>query len=57
MQLHKLTETDYDTALHQALEQYGEGVRVVFRRDYTEKKLFSTRHRCEVQFYVVSERR
>ena len=54
MQLHHLIWTDYDTALRDAHEQFGDGVRVVFRRDYTEKKLFSSQHRCEVQFYVVA---
>lgn len=56
MELISLTDIDYDHALRAAARQYGEGVRVVFRRDYSERKLLSVKHFCEVRFYVVSKR-
>ncbi|MCH3921032.1 MAG: hypothetical protein LKE39_11350 [Sphaerochaeta sp.] len=45
--------SDYDAALKQARETYGSAIRIQSRRDFTRRKLFSTRHFCEISFYLV----
>ncbi len=53
MELMKITAIDYDTALADAHDQYGDKVRVVFRHDHKKKHLLSTECWTEMQFYVV----
>ncbi|MFA6844211.1 MAG: hypothetical protein WCR02_00640 [Sphaerochaetaceae bacterium] len=56
MQLFKMIDTDYDAALRQARAKYGPAIRMQSRRDFTRKGLFSTRHFCEICFYLVKEK-
>ncbi|MCH3908574.1 MAG: hypothetical protein LKE28_10175 [Sphaerochaeta sp.] len=39
--------------MKQARETYGSAIRIQSRRDFTRRKLFSTRHFCEISFYLV----
>lgn len=54
MQMYRLVASDYDSALRQAHEQAGDGVRVVFRRDITKKQFLKTVHCCEITYYVAA---
>jgi flagellar biosynthesis GTPase FlhF len=56
MQVYTIVDTDYDAALKQAQNTYGASVRILSRRDFVKKRLFSSKRFCEITLYLVEER-
>lgn len=55
MEFLKIVAPNYENALREARSKYGASVRMQTRRDYEEKHLFSTKHFCEISFYLVDD--